>query len=126
MQACAERKGVLKNRQLFADGLILVGDLCFAFITFGVLILVVITACEKLLSPKFIFVFEYFIYSSTECILYTPGGAVNMFLLIILCITFTRLRVRFLTRCKAYKSSLFWQWKTAKNTPAKYKKLCLS
>lgn len=48
------------------------GDLCFAFILFRVLLLVVITACEKLLSPKFFFVFEYFIYSSTECILYTP------------------------------------------------------
>jgi len=82
----------------------------------AVLILVVITACEKLLSPKFFFVFEYFIYSSTECILYTPEGAVNMFLLIILCITFDLVGARFLTGDKPYKSSYSSQWKRAKIT----------
>lgn len=56
--------------------------LVFVFRSFSVLLLVVITACEKLLSPMFFFVFEYLIYSSTMCILYTLDTHVNTFLLI--------------------------------------------
>ena len=88
------------------------GDLCFAFAVLNFRFLVVITACEKLLSPKFFFVFEYFIYSSTECILYTPEGAVNMFLLIFLCITFDKFRVRNFTGDKRDKRSFLSRWKS--------------
>ena len=96
---------------------VLVGDLYFAFIIFRFLVLVVVTACENLLPPEMLFVFEYFIYSSTTHILYTSISTVNTFFIRILCITYYMLSVRILTRCKPYKSSYFYCGKFSKITP---------